>query len=221
VQGRLHSLASLISFLVAFPAMLVIPVAVRATTVTIDFEGFPDSTIVTNQYPGLTFTNAIILTAGVSLNEFEVPPHSGVNVVSDDNGPMTIDFASAVTSVSGYFTYTVPLTLSAFDASDNLLATAKSAFSNNLALSGDPGSSPNELITLSSALGISSVEFLGDPAGSSFVLDDLTYVTSANPVPAPPIGHGLLVLLAIGGVLFGGKIVEIGPLKTRLAGGHG
>jgi hypothetical protein len=34
-----------------------------------------------------------------------------------------------------------------------------------------------------------------------------------TPVPAPLIGHGLLVLLAVGGVLFGGKILE--SLKTR------
>jgi hypothetical protein len=32
-------------------------------------------------------------------------------------------------------------------------------------------------------------------------------------VPAPLIGHGLLVLLAVGGVLFGGKLLE--SLKTR------
>jgi hypothetical protein len=31
---------------------------------------------------------------------------------------------------------------------------------------------------------------------------------SGAPVPAPLIGHGLFVLLAIGGVLFGGKLVE-------------
>jgi hypothetical protein len=27
-------------------------------------------------------------------------------------------------------------------------------------------------------------------------------------VPAPVIGHGLFVLLAVGGVLFGGKLLE-------------
>jgi hypothetical protein len=31
---------------------------------------------------------------------------------------------------------------------------------------------------------------------------------SGHPVPAPAIGHGLLVLLAVGGVLFGGKLLE-------------
>ena len=33
------------------------------------FESFPDSTILTTQYPGLTFSNAIILTAGITLHK--------------------------------------------------------------------------------------------------------------------------------------------------------
>jgi len=33
-------------------------------------------------------------------------------------------------------------------------------------------------------------------------------VTNTVPVPAPPIGHGLLVLLATGGLLFGAKLFE-------------
>jgi hypothetical protein len=41
-----------------------------AASVVITFEGFADSTILTNQYPGLIFSNTIILTAGISLNEF-------------------------------------------------------------------------------------------------------------------------------------------------------
>jgi hypothetical protein len=38
---------------------------------------------------------------------------------------------------------------------------------------------------------------------------------TAVPVPAPAIGHGLLVLLAIGGVLFGGKLSEISKSVIR------
>jgi hypothetical protein len=40
-----------------------------------------------------------------------------------------------------------------------------------------------------------------------------TLITNTVPVPAPLIGHGLLVLLAVGGVLFGGKFLE--GLKKR------
>jgi hypothetical protein len=163
-------------------------IGAQADTTTLNFEGFPDSTILTTQFPGLTFTNAIILTSGISLNEFDFPPESGVNVVSDNNGPITIDFSTPTTSFSGYFTYLEPLTLDAFNGSDTEVATAASQFSNNLACvagppcPGDPGSSPNEFIELSFAGGISSVTIMGDPSGGSFTMDDMTY-TSAVPEP--------------------------------------
>jgi hypothetical protein len=157
--------------------------AARATT--IDFEGLPDSTILTTQYPGLTFSNTIILTSGISLNEFEFPPHSGTNVASDNNGPITIDFSAPITSFSGYFTYVEPLTLDGFDASDTEVATAASAFSSNDALFGDPGSSPNEFIDLSFAGGMSSVTITGDPLGGSFTMDDITYTSGTSAVPEP------------------------------------
>lgn len=157
---------------------------------TIDFEGFPDGTILTNQYPGVTFSNAIILTAGVSLNEFEFPPHSGVNVASDNGGLITVDFSTPIASFGGYFTYLEPLNVAAFDAGNNQVASAMSLFSNNLAClagppcSGDPGSSPNEFIRVSFTSGISSITITGDPGGGSFTLDDATY-TSTAPEPNP------------------------------------
>jgi hypothetical protein len=150
----------------------------RAGTV-LNFEGFPDSTILTNQYPGLIFSNTIVLSAGISLNEFEFPPQSGTNVVSDNGGPISIAFAIPVLSFSGYFTYVEPLTLVGFDALNNQVASAASAFSSNDALFGDPGSSPNEFLQVSFVGGISSVNITGDPLGGSFVMDDITY-TPAN-----------------------------------------
>jgi hypothetical protein len=131
------------------------------------------------------FSNAIILTAGISLNEFEFPPYSGVNVVSDNNGPMAIQFASPILSFSGYFTYAEPLTLAAFDSLSDQVATATSGYSNNMALSGDAGSSPNEFLQVAFANGISSVTITGDPAGGSFALDDATYTTPGTTVPDP------------------------------------
>jgi hypothetical protein len=50
-----------------------------ADSVTINFEGFADGTVITTQYTGLGFLNATIATAGVSLDELDFPPHSGVN----------------------------------------------------------------------------------------------------------------------------------------------
>lgn len=165
-------------------ALVIVAHPKLASATTLDFEGFPDSTILTNQYPGVSFTNAIILTSGISLNEFEFPPHSGVNVVSDNNGPVTIDFAAPILSFSGYFTYSEPLTLQGFDSSSVQVASATSLFSNNEAVSGDPGSGPNELIQLAFNAGISSLTIRGDPLGGSFALDDLTY-TGLTSVPEP------------------------------------
>lgn len=191
VNSHAHPFAQLqrfqlftLHFAVALVALGV--VATSAPAGTIGFEGFPDSTILTTQYPGLTFNNAIILTSGISLNEFEFPPHSGKNVVSDNNGPMTIAFASPVLSFGGYFTYAEPLTIDGFAASNSQVASATSLFSDNLAClagppcSGDPGSSPNEFIELGFAGGISSVTITGDPLGGSFTMDDMKYT-----VPEP------------------------------------
>ncbi len=173
----------------------------EAAPVTLDFEGLSEFTTVTTQFPGVTFSNATVLTAGSSLNEFEFPPFSGQNVVFDDGGAMTVSFATAITSFSGYFTYTVPLTLTAFDASNNAIASVSSSFGSNLALSGELGSLPLELLSLSSATGFFSVLISGDAFGGSFVVDDVTFETpsTSTPVPEP----GTFSLLASGVVLFG------------------
>ncbi|MGI0134777.1 MAG: hypothetical protein ACREBW_07470, partial [Candidatus Micrarchaeaceae archaeon] len=140
---------------------LALPGLLAADTV-LNFESLGDGVSVTTQFSGLTFSNTIALTAGISLDEFEFPPHSGSVVVSDDGGPIGITFAAPVTTFGGYFTYAEPLTLTAFDASSTAVDSATSAFSNNMGLSGDPGSSPNELLSLSFAGGISSVLLEGD-----------------------------------------------------------
>jgi len=49
----------------------------------------------------------------------------------------------------GYFTHTVPLTLRAFDLANTQVGLIPSLFSDNLALSGDPGSHPNEFSPIS------------------------------------------------------------------------
>jgi hypothetical protein len=48
-----------------FLVMISFGSTLRANPIVRDFEGFPDSTILTNQYSGLIFSNAIILTAGI------------------------------------------------------------------------------------------------------------------------------------------------------------
>ena len=172
------------------------PLKADSSTV-INFEGLPDSTIVTTQYAGLTFSNAIILTAGVSLNEFAFPPRSGTNVVSDNGGPMSIHFSTPITSFGGYFTYTEPLTIDGFNSVGTLVATAASLFSSNTAVFGEPGSSPNEFIDVTFGGGISAVTITGDPLGGSFTLDDATYTTSST-VPTPEPSSVALMLLGVG-----------------------
>jgi len=183
------------------PLLLLLSTSLRASVVVLpDFETLSNSDSLTTQYPDFTFSNAIILTAGVGLNEFECPPYSGQNVASDDGGPITIAFGTPVTGFGGYFTYLVPLTLTAFDAGDNQIALATSQFSNNLAClagppcSGDPGSAPNEFIEVISNVGISSITIAGDASGFSFTMDGPT----AIPEPIPAYSLGLCLLCALG-----------------------
>src|SRR5580765_1660101 len=79
--------------------------SVRATL--IDFEELLDLEHVSTQYSGVVFENAVALTAGLSLDEFEFPPHSGSVVVTDAGAPIQIRFANPVTSVGGFFTHFV------------------------------------------------------------------------------------------------------------------
>ena len=116
-------------------------------------------------------------------------------MVYDDGGPITILFGSPVLSVAGYFTYLVPITMTAYDASNTQLGTAFSSFGSNLGLSGDLGSVPNDLLALAFP-GITLVTITGDVAGGSFTLDDFAY-ESTDPLPVPDPG-GTLSLLALG-----------------------
>lgn len=186
---RLPKIIVLLCLLVAVPSIL------RADTIS--FEGLFDSTPVTNQFAalGLLFSNATAITAGITLNEFEFPPRSGDNVVFDDGGSIIISFSPLpVASFGGYFTYLIPVTLTAYDALNNPVNSVSSAFLSNLALSGDLRSSPNELLQVSVPGGISQVMITGDPAGGSFTLDDATFA----PIPEP----GTLSLLIIGSLAF-------------------
>lgn len=171
----------------------------NASAVSIDFETLADGAAVTNQFAGVSFSNAIALKAGFSLNELDFPPRSGSVVISDDGGPMTLLFASPVTQVSAFFTYAMPLTLTAWDAFDVALGSILSLFSTNAALSGDPGSAPNEFLELVFASGITKLTVTGDAGGGSFVLDDLVFTPKALPVPEP--ATAALTAIALAGLL--------------------
>lgn len=176
--------------------LMVVGVASLASAgpVTINFDDLADGEFVTTQYQylGVTFSSGTALTAGISLNEFEFPPHSDSNVVFDDGGAISLLFGAPMASFGAYFTYGAPLTVYAYDASDNLLTSIASAFASNLWESGDLGSTPNEFLQLVWAPGITRVVIEGDTGGTSFVMDDVT----ATPVPEP---GSTLLLLSMGG----------------------
>jgi hypothetical protein len=158
-----------------------------AAATMFDFEGYGDSDPVTALAPGVALTNAKAIVAGLSLSEQEFPPRSGTTVVFDDGGSISIDFTTPVVGVGGWFTYAAPLTFTAFDAALDVIGTELSLYSSNLALSGETGSVPNELLGIASSTDIFRVTITGDPAGGSFVLDDLTVeFRQGNGVPEPP-----------------------------------
>ena len=193
---RQHTKSSVLSsaLAAALCALLGLPLAQAAV---INFDSLVDGESVTTQYAGVTFQNTLALTAGLSLNEFEFPPKSGMNVVFDNGGQILLSFLTPVTSVGGFFTYSTGLNFLAFDSAGVQIAAVNSAFNANLSMSGDPGSTPNEFLQVASASGIASVSIRGNPAGGSFALDDLAYA----PVPVPAavwlFGSGLLGLIGI------------------------
>ena len=170
---------------------------VAALATTIDFDSLADGATLTDQLSGLTFSNAVVLTAGNSLNEFEFPPRSSPNVIFDAGGPLQVVFATPVASLFAYLTYAVPVTLSAYDATDTVVGSSISAFASNLALTGDVGSLPNEEFSVVYAAGITRAVFTGDPAGGSFTLDNLTFEPGQSSVPEPTTAALALVGLAV------------------------
>lgn len=206
-----------ILFIILLSGIFVATSIIKAGATAIDFEDLFEFDSVANHYQALgpTFTNATVLTAGSSLNEFEFPPYSGVNVIYDDSAPIQIDFSTPVSEIGAYLTYMIPVTINAYDASSNLVGSYTSSFSSNMALSGDSGSSPNEYFTIAYAGGISSVAIVGDSFGGSFVLDDINFETaSVTPVPEP----NTIIMLLTG--LMGIAIIIGGTRKKFLKRGE-
>jgi hypothetical protein len=177
--------------------MLLVASTSRAAVITIDFESFLEFDAVGTVAPATFSGGEQVLTAGSVLNETEFPPVSGVNVVADLGGPIEIVFSTPILSFSGYFTYLSGLTVQAYNASNVLLATASGAFSKNLLLSGDVGSSPNELIQVSGT-GIRKVVLTSDPSGGSFTADDITFETDERIVVPEPSSWALLGSALVG-----------------------
>jgi hypothetical protein len=167
----------------------------EAVPVTFDFEGLTDLSELGAQLGGplgISFTNAVVLTAGASLNEFDFPPQSGIQVVADVLGPLTMSFGSTITSFSGFFTYTEQLTLTAL-FQGAVVGQILSAPGSNVATF---GGTPNEFLTLS-GFNFDTLLVTGNAAGGSFTLDVATADFVEN-VPEPSTlslaGIGILSL---------------------------
>lgn len=185
------------------PILLFLVAATTALPATINFDDQPDLTPVTNQYLGVTFANATVLTAGISLNEIDFPPHSGDNVAFDDGGPITITLGQPTGQIGFYTTYVTQLTVQAFDDGNNLLATLYTLFTNNTTSQGDQNSNPNEHLQII-APNIKTITIQGDPNGASYTIDDVSFTT---PVPEA----GSLSMLLVGAL----SLSCIGRFRSR------
>jgi hypothetical protein len=125
-------------------------------------------------------------------------------VLSDTGGPISITFSSPISSFSAYFTYGVPITVDAFAAGNVLLGHVSSMFSNNEAVSGDSGSTPNEFLSLLGLGSISEVVIEGSADGSSFAMDDLSY--SGSTMGTPELSTWALMILGFLFVIFGIRV---------------
>jgi hypothetical protein len=176
----------------------------------ITFDNLPDLTVVTNQFPGVSFTGAQVLTSGSTLNSQFFPPVSDSKVVYDfQNGTITATFTptptGGINSVGAFVTGNTSITESVFRGS-TLLGSVSTGAANFIGAG--TGLPPNIFLSISN-FGITSAVFTNNlGTGNTFTLDDFTFTRSTiarDPpaaVPAPTIGAGLPGLIAAcGGLL--------------------
>jgi len=168
--------------LFAMVVVLATATPVRAAVSVIDFEGLADNEVVTEQFAGQNVHFSAPLAgqttavqAGLSLNEVEFPPHSGVTVVLSDIGTIEVVFDALQASVAGFFNHASSITLTAFGALDDVVDTETSSGQND-----GLGGTPNVFIETSAATGIRRLTIVGP--SDAFTLDDLTF----SPLPPPP-----------------------------------
>lgn len=185
--GGVHMCRSLLGVVCLTVALAHAPSESLAAPFTIDFEALSDGDPVgALGSPAVTFSNATVLTAGISLNELDFPPSSGSNVAHDSGGPMRLDFTAPIESFSGRFTYIAPLTILFFNPSANLLGSVASLFADNTL---SAGGAANEIVQGVFA-GTKFITITGDPLGGSFTVDDVFFQTSSVPEPCATVLTG-------------------------------
>jgi hypothetical protein len=200
---------------IKFSAVLVlmmIPALLSGTVIT--FAGFPDMTVLTTQDfgDGATFDGTVILTCcnsdgSGSLNDAFFPPPAddggatdGVNIAYNPSGPLTLTFIDPSAFFTADFTYNDGLTVTAYDASMNVLSSVDGA----CGASGSGGGNyvgsgcgaPNEVIDINTPE-ISRIVVTGGE-GNNFTIDDVNFTGAVNAgVGAPEPGT---IAMAFGGL---------------------
>ena len=190
-----------IAFILVVVSFILLTVS-ATQAVTIDFEDIPDLTSVEDFYAslGVHFENAISLTAGFSLNEFDYPPSSGNVAVGDDGAPIMLTFDNPAENIFANFTYASQLTFTAWDDIGNVIGTYVNPYFDNL------GSSQQIGLAFT---GVHALQIAGEWDGS-YIMDDLSYeFTQATPVPEPTT----ILLLSTG--LIGAAGLGFGRKKIR------
>jgi hypothetical protein len=211
-----------------------------AATITIDFENLPSLSPQPNNFfaagpiqtytdPGVfSITGGVVLGNPLLLPAFPLhgtPPNLyGTTDIADPSllSTITLTFPSAegVTSVSGVLFNGQPIAENyVVDAFSGAIPVAANTFT-NMPDSTSTSAFGNFSLTSTTALPITSVT-IPTPAdaavnGWDFLVDTIVITTNPVVVPAPVIGHGLPVLLAVAGIFLGAKLSQRSKKRRSL-----
>jgi hypothetical protein len=140
-------------------------------TTTINFVNQPGYTVITNQYAsqGVTFSNSLVLAgSGYDSVDYPLPPGAPAGsavITNDPNDPITLNFSNSIANVSGWYVDPDGVTVTAYDASNNVLEVFNGAavYGSDLEfyVSALSNSDPISYITISDDGGNSDSETVG------------------------------------------------------------